>query len=536
MKRFLLLCLSVLLLLPFLIIAQERVDLSVVSRIRHEAFENSKVMDHMFYLTDANGHRLAGSPGYRRAAEWAMKRLAEYGMADAHLEKFEFGQGWENTRFSAHIIEPNYQPLIGAPQAWTASTEGTLQAEAILAPIRSEADFEKWKGKLAGKVVLMDKEKELSVSERPLTRRYTPDELDQMFLAPDPGQRSPYQAQMRVRMAQMGYPAMTMEQMREFRKKLNAFLKEEKAAAVFSMPFTGDGGTVFGGAAGSREVKDPIPPATIALTPEHYNRIVRLLEKKIPVKVELDVKNAFYTEDLNSFNVIADVPGTRKKDEIVMVGAHLDSWHLAQGATDNAAGVAVMMEAVRILHSLGFKLDRTVRIGLWGAEEQGLLGSKAYVKAHFADPETMKPTSEHAKLDAYYNFDNGTGKIRGVYLQGNDMVRPIFEAWLAPFKDLGASTLSIRDTGGTDHLSFDAVGLSGFQFIQDAVEYSTRTHHSNMDSYDRIQKSDLMQASAIVASFIYNTAMRPEMMPRKPLPPAKPKPAEGRKAETPSGS
>jgi carboxypeptidase Q len=268
--------------------------------------------------------------------------------------------------------------------------------------------------------------------------------------------------------------------------------------------------------AGSRDAKEP-GPVSVALANEHYNRLARLLEKDILVKLELNVQTKFY-EKADGENVVAEIPGRAKKDEIVMLGAHLDSWQAGTGAADNAAGVAVAMEAVRILQALNLKMDRTVRIGLWDAEEEGLIGSREYVKAHFADRETMERKPEHAKLSCYFNFDNGSGKIRGVYLQGNDMVRPVFEAWLAPFHDLGATTVSIRNTGGTDHLSFDAVGLPGFQFIQDPLDYMSRTHHTNMDTYERVQKGDLMQAAAVMASFVYNAATRPEMLPRKPMP------------------
>jgi Zn-dependent M28 family amino/carboxypeptidase len=261
----------------------------------------------------------------------------------------------------------------------------------------------------------------------------------------------------------------------------------------------------------------------VALTLEHYDRIARLIEKKIPVTLQFDIENRMDDENHDSFNVTAELPSGRPNDEIVMVGAHLDSWTGGTGATDNAAGSAVALEAMRILKALDVKLPRTVRIGLWSGEEEGLLGSRAYVKEHFADRETMALKPEHARLSGYFNLDNGTGKIRGVYLQGNDMMRPIFEAWLAPFKDLGVDAISIRNTGGTDHLSFDAVGLPGFQFIQDPVEYSTRTHHSNMDLYDRLQQPDLIQASAIMAAMVYDTAVRGERLPRKALPKPEPK-------------
>jgi carboxypeptidase Q len=270
-----------------------------------------------------------------------------------------------------------------------------------------------------------------------------------------------------------------------------------------------------------------VGPPSAAITPEHYNRIARLLAHKLPVKVEFNIQNELFEDAKESMNVVAEIPGNSKKDELVMLGAHLDSWHGGTGATDNAAGSAVMMEAIRILKALDLKMDRTVRLGLWGGEEEGLLGSKAYVKDHFGDPETMKLGAEHAKLAGYFNYDNGTGKIRGIYLQGNDMVRPIFEEWLKPWHDMGATTVSVRNTGGTDHQSYDAVGLPGFQFIQDPMEYGTRTHHSNMDVYDRIQAADLMQAAAIIADFVYNTANRAEMLPRKPLPKARPARREG---------
>lgn len=324
---------------------------------------------------------------------------------------------------------------------------------------------------------------------------------------------------------------MSREEVQAMRKKINGFLASEQVAAVLSYGYAGDDGTVFGSSAGSREVKDPLPPTSIVVTPEHYNRIYRLVSHNIPVKLDLDVKTEIL-EPKDSVNVVAEIPGGAKKDEIVMLGAHLDSWQGGTGATDNGAGSAVMMEAMRLLKTLNLKLDRTVRMALWGGEEEGLLGSKAYVKEHFADPETMKVTSEHAKLDGYFNVDNGSGRIRGIYLQGNDMCRPIFEQWFSAFRDMDADAITIRDTGGTDHLSFDAVGLPGFQFIQDELEYSTLTHHSNMDVYDHASPNDLKQAATIVAAFVYLTANRPEMLPRKPLPP--PHPAPKTAAEEPN--
>ncbi len=309
-------------------------------------------------------------------------------------------------------------------------------------------------------------------------------------------------------------------------ERLTALLHDEGAAAVLSADQRGTGGIVFAENAGRWGKDAAAPPAWVVLQPESYYRIARLVERKIPVKVELEVAAAFNDDTPDGVNVVGEIPGGKKKDQVVMLGAHLDSWHSGTGATDNAAGCAVALEAMRILKALNLTMDRTVRLALWSGEEQGLYGSRGYVKEHFGDPVTMAVKPEHAKLAAYFNVDNGTGKIRGVYLQGNDMVRPIFESWLAPFRDLGATTLSIRNTGGTDHQSFDDLGLPGFQFIQDPLDYGSRTHHSNLDVYDHIAPADLMQASAVLASFVYEAATRPEMLPRKPLPKPLPKAKE----------
>ena len=516
--------------LPLLVFAAEKVDLSVIHRIKTEAFEHSKVMDHMFYLTDVNGPRLTGSPNFKAAGDWAVARLKEYGLVNVKEEKWgPFGRGWVNKHFEAALVEPQYAPMIGFPLAWTASTNGTVTGEPMRVNIRTEADFEKYKGKLKDKIIMMQPAKEIGFVTSPLGHRYTNDELstEAEFPLPGPSALGP-------RRPNFGNfdPNMTpeerrkaMEERRKFQDKLAEFLKNEGVLVELSAGYNGDGGTVFGSSGGSYDPKKPVALPAVVVTPEHYNRIVRLMDHKIPVKLSFNIRNEIIDQNQDSFNIVGEIPGNAKKDEIVMLGGHFDSWHGGTGATDNAAGSAVAMEAVRILKALDLKMDRTVRIALWGGEEEGLLGSRAYVKEHFADPEVMKTTAEHAKIAGYFNLDNGTGKIRGVYLQGNDMVRPIFESWLAPFKDLGATTLTIRNTGGTDHLSFDAVGLPGFQFIQDPMEYSTRTHHSNMDVYDHIQPGDLMQASAIMASFVYNTAMRDEMLPRKPLP--KPQPRRG---------
>jgi hypothetical protein len=511
--------------------ADEKVDLGVINRIKAEEFENSKVMDHAFYLTDVYGPRLAGSPGYKAAAEWAAREMEKWGLSHVRLEKFSFGRGWTNSRFTASMKEPQYVPLIGAARPWSPGTNGPVAGEPVVAQICNDADMEKFKGKLRGKIVLLQQPTPVVPETAAAMRRYTDAELAAEAMAPDPSPRSPFSSPIPAAprgRARGGCPAeqrvpgqpYDREAAQKQRNKTNKFLTDEGVLVAVSPSYNGEGGLVFSSAAGSRDEKDPLPPPSVALTAEHYDRIARLIQRKQPVRLEFDIQNRFLDDSKDSFNVTAELPGNGKKDELIMLGAHLDSWSFGEGATDNAAGSAVMLEVMRVLKTLDLQMARTVRIGLWGGEEEGLLGSKAYVADHFADPADMKVKPEHGKLSGYFNFDNGTGKIRGVYLQGNDMMRPIFEAWLAPFRDLGATTVTIRNTSGTDHLSFDAVGLPGFQFVQDPVEYSTRTHHSNMDVYDRLQSADLIQASAIISSVVYHAAMREEMLPRKPLPKA----------------
>ena len=522
---------------PFLC-AEEKVDLAVINRIKTEEFQNSKVMDHAFYLTDVYGPRLTGSPGYKAAGEWAVREMTKWGLANARTEKFAFGRGWSNVRFVASTKEPQYTPLIGAARPWSPGTNGPVAGEPILAQICNDADMEKFKGKLKGKIVLLQQPSPVTPETQTVMRRFTDTELAAEAMAPDPSPRSPFAYPIPSGNrpgARGGCPAeqrtpgqpFDREAAQRQRNKINKFLTDEGVLVAVSPSYNGQAGLVFSSAAGSRDPNDPLPPPSVALTAEHYDRIARLIQRKQPVTLEFDIQNRFYDDTKDSFNVTAELPGTTRKDQIVMVGAHLDSWAFGSGATDNAAGSAVMMEVMRVLKTLDLKLPRTVRIALWGGEEQGLLGSKAYVADHFANPADMKLKPEHEKLAGYFNFDNGTGKIRGVYLQGNDMMRPVFEAWLAPFKDLGATTITIRNTSGTDHLSFDAVGLPGFQFIQDPVEYSTRTHHSNMDVYDRLIPSDLMQASAIIASVVYHAATREDMLPRKQLPKPQPPRVQG---------
>ncbi len=521
-RTFTAVCLTVAAAVPLALLAEEKVDLSVVNRIKNEAFTNSQVMDTMFYLTDVYGPRLTASPNFKAAGDWAVKRLSSYGLVNVKEEKWgPFGRGWQCKYFEAHMVEPQFSAIVGIPLAWTEGTNGSVTGEPILAPIHTEADMEKWKGKLKGKIVLLSDPRDLTLPLTAEGRRYTDAELATQAEAPEPGHTGLYGGG--GGRGNGGAPPLSREERQRLQDKIYGFLRDEGVLLTMAESPNGSGGTIFAAAGGSYDPKRPMSVPGVGLMPEQYNRIARLVQHKIPVKLEFNIQNQFYNDNPDSFNIVGEIPGTGPhKDELVMLGAHFDSWHGGTGATDNGAGSAVMIESVRILKSLNLPMDRTVRIALWGGEEEGLLGSRAYVKEHFGDPKTMKLTGEQAKLSGYFNYDNGTGKIRGVYLQGNDMMRPIFEAWFAPFKDLGATTISIRNTGGTDHLSYDAVGLPGFQFIQDPMDYETRTHHSNMDVYDRIQPGDLMQASAIIASFVYNTATRPEMLPRKPLPAPQP--------------
>jgi carboxypeptidase Q len=492
----------------------EKLDLDAIYRIKDEGLQRSKVMEIESYLTDVYGPRLTGSPNMKEAGDWAQKTMKDWGLANVHAESWPFGRGWQNQLFVAMAMTPRAYPLIGYPKAWTPGTNGPVTAEAVIAVINEEKDFATFRGTLRGKFVLGTAMRDVPAHFEAPGQRYTDAELADLSKQPEASGRGG-----------RGGRGGNFQAVQDFNKKKTQFWIDEGIAALLDIS-RGDGGTLFVQSGGSRDPKDPPSPPQVVIAVEQYGRIVRTLEKKIPVTLSLNIDNKFYDADLNSFNIVGELPGTDKADEVVMLGAHFDSWHTGTGATDNAAGSAVMMEAMRLLKVSGVKLRRTVRIGLWGGEEEGLLGSKEYVKAHYGDPATMQLKPEHAKLAGYFNVDNGTGLIRGVYLQGNEAVAPIFQQWMEPFRNMGMTTLTIRNTGGTDHLSYDAVGLPGFQFIQDEVEYNARTHHSNMDVYERIQANDMMRNAVIVASFVMNTANRDEKLPRKPLP--KPTPPSGR--------
>jgi hypothetical protein len=503
----------------------------------------------------------------KRANEWTRDQMTKWGLQNAHLEPWgPFGRGWTLKRFSAQVIEPTAIPLIAYPKAWSPGLASPVTADVIYFDAKTEADFEKFKGKLAGKIILTAPLREVAAHFEAPGTRLNEKELLALADAPEPrqgGGRGNFGNNAAFRAAADLAAA-----------KLRFFQTEN--AAVLVDPGRGDGGTIFVQSASvPQPPRDPnatapafgrgtppydksAPKVTLQLVVaiEHYNRIVRMLQAGEPVRMTVDLSVAWQDADLMGYNTIAEIPGTDLKDQIVMLGGHMDSWHSGTGATDNAAGCAVAMEAVRILQTLGLKPRRTIRIALWSGEEQGLLGSRAYVAEHFGSMQnpatsaapatgggnnnamgggngngngngtaqaapTLVKKAEYDNLSGYFNLDNGTGKIRGVYLQGNEGIRSLFRQWLAPFRDMGATTLSVSNTGGTDHLSFDGIGLPGFQFIQDEIEYDTRTHHSNQDVFDRIQADDMKQAATIMAAFIYQTAMRDEKLPRKPAPGAR---------------
>jgi hypothetical protein len=496
---------------------QERIDTAAILKIKEEGFQRSQVMSMMSWLTDVYGPRLTGSPITKRAGDWTIEQFNKWGLSNAKYEWWgPFGRGWVNDRMVAQVTAPVAFPVIGYPGAWSDGTNGLISTDVVLVPstVRTAGDFAPFRGKLKGKIVVSQPAPEVAPLFNAPGRRYTKEELDAMSnpYPPAAGRRGGFPGQRGAQPAAgggAGGPPIN----------LAVCFADEGVAAVLS-PGRGNGGNVFPGGNGSRAADAPRAVPQVSLAAEHYGRIYRILEKGIPVKMDLDVRNSFFTNDLNSFNVVAELPGTDKADEVVMVGAHFDSWQSGTGATDNAAGSAVMMEAMRILKTLNLPMRRTVRIGLWTGEEQGLIGSREYVTAHFGDRATMQLKPEHAKFDAYYNVDNGTGAIRGIYLQGNAAVGPIFSQWM---RILNSDSISVGhiapgNTGGTDHQSFDAVGLPGFQFIQDPVEYDSRTHHSSQDLYERIQATDMKHNAVAVATFVYLTANRDELLPRKPLP------------------
>ncbi len=567
----------------------------VTAQIRDEGMNHSQVMETLSYLTEVVGPRLTASPNHRRANEWTREKLTSWGLTNAHLESWgPFGRGWSFKRFSAEVVEPQAIPVIAVPNAWSPGLDKPITAQVVYIDSGATTDFEAYKGKLKGAIVLNGRVRELKPRFEPLATRFGETNLLRLanagaprsFTSPPvrtgPPPRRTFEAAAepvvvtRDEARRTGPTNAAPSSSNPSRPgpgprgrsggRLLSFLVNEGAALLISPSPMGDGGTLFVGAAslpfpesqGTNRLSftnSPRPwstnaPATlpqITLATEDYNRLVRMVQHGEKVKMAVDLQVEFQNGDLMAYNTIADIPGTDLKDEIVMLGGHLDSWHAGTGATDDAVGVAVAMEAARIIKQLGLKPRRTIRVGLWAGEEQGLLGSRAYVAKHFgywtnapdqralrtpkdeADNNAARPSgtnappprklvrlAEYEKLSAYFNLDNGGGKIRGIYLQGNEAVRPIFRRWLEPFRDLDAETITLSNTGGTDHIPFDAVGLPAFQFIQDPLDYFSRTHHSNEDLLDRIQSEDAKQAATILATFVYNAAMLDERLPRKP--------------------
>src|ERR1700735_2788014 len=517
--------------------ATETLDLTMYQRIRDEGLAHSHVMEYGSGLADGIGPRLTGSPNLKRANEWTRDQFSAMGCSNAHLEDWgEFGMGWRQLNTWVRMSAPDTAVFIAQALPWSPSSHGPINGRAVWMDAKDEKDLEKYKGKLSGKIVLFGEMREVKAGDKALFERRDEANLKQLAEYP-------------VHVGQQEDSFQTFIKRVEFREKVGQFLAAEHAAGVV-VPSRdgrnngGSGGTIFDdGGSGmgwftyKREHAEALPIVVMAI--ENYGRIYRLLKANVPVTVEMDVETEFTGDHEHGFDTIAEIPGTdpKLKDEVVMVGGHLDSWASATGATDNGAGTVVAMEVMRILNALHVQPRRTIRVGLWTGEEQGEFGSYGYVKQHFGyvplstEPEQLKlpdfmrkPAGavqvkpEQQKISGYFNLDNGSGKVRGVYLQENASVGPIFQQWIAPLEDLGVSTLTMRNTGGTDHEAFDSVGVPGFQFIQDMLDYGSRTHHSNMDTYERLQPDDLAQAAVVEAIFVYNTAMRDQMLPRKPLP------------------
>ena len=519
------------LVLPAILQSEQAIDTEVIAAIKSEGFQRSQAMEMVSWLSDVYGPRVTGTPAIEAAKDWAMVQMREWGLENVHEERFAFGKGWSLVRFHAHMIEPQVMPIIGYPKAWSSSTDGTVSAAVVRVDIRTADDIDRYRGTLEGAIVLPQPARDVAMLEADLVLR-----MDDALLA----EASKVPERPVSRTSGVSRRSRPTSRAPSLDDQVQAFYLQEGVLAVLDrgsdnvMVAGGpngsnlvwptqrvDGGTVFVGRGGPRDTRagNVVPSATIAV--EHYNRMLRILDKGLPVRVELNIETRFHDEtEPNGFNLIGEIPGTDLADETVILGAHFDSTQAATGATDNAAGSAAIMEAMRILRAVGARPRRTVRVALWGGEEQGLLGSRAYVRKHYGNRDTMQLTGDHASISAYYNIDNGAGRIRGIWLQENHSSAPIFRSWFTVLADLGVTTIGQRSTRGTDHLSFDAVGLPAFQFMQDRLEYNSRTHHSNMDFYDRVPRDDMVQIAVVAAIVAYNTAMLDERLPRKVLPKA----------------
>jgi carboxypeptidase Q len=532
--------LLVALLVPNFVFAQPAPDADAVAKIKDEGMKRSQAMATMRYLTDVIGARLTNSPAQRRANQWTKEQLEKWGMKNAAVDPWgEFGRGWELKRFNASVqVGGEYAPFRAYPKAWSPSTAGAITGDVVYVDATDEAGLEKYKGKLKGAIILTSQPREVKPGFEPSASRVSDENLSKAEAAkPQAAQQNQFQLN-----------AQQLAAARFNARKFRFYIEE--GAAVLIEPSTTDAGTIrVMGAnlppaansdgnpfAGNVRVYSKNAPATLpqlVAEVEQYNRLFRQVKQGTPAKMTVDLDVKFYDDDLQGYNTIAEIPGTDLKDEVVMIGAHLDSWHAAQGASDNGAGVTVVMEAMRIIQAAGLKPRRTIRIGLWTGEEQGLLGSRGYVAKNLATlgdgsdaaafgamaggRRTINKKPGYEKFAAYYNLDNGTGQIRGINMQGNETLRPIFKGWLEPFKEYSATTVTINSVGGTDHLAFDAVGLPGFQFIQDPIEYFPRTWHTTQDVYDRMLEEDLKRSSVIMATFAYNSAMTDAKLPRKEM-------------------
>jgi carboxypeptidase Q len=507
------------------------VDQATIARIRGEAVTQSQALDTHWWLSEGFGARATGTPGYQAAADWAMKKFNEWGLKNVHVERFPFGQGWSIDRFSAHLLTPQPAPLIGMPRWYSPSTKGTITADVVHVKAATEADLAKYKGQLVGKIVILQNTRAVRMLEDRIVLKMNEADWKEAMTLPEP---RPAATAPGAAAAPGAKPAMTPQQ---FAQLVRRFLVAEGAAAVLDRGSDSDlsaggsdlswqtqrvdGGTIFPGNGGSRDPKAPqqVPSATLAV--EHYNRLVRLLDHGQPVRMEVNIQTKFHPEtnpEGNAFNIIAEIPGSDLANEVVIMGAHFDTYPYATGATDNTTGSAAMIEAVRVIQKLGLKPRRTIRLALWAAEEQGLLGSREYVARHYFDPKTKTPKPEHQNVQAYFNLDNGTGRILGIWGQNNTGAMKSFEQWGAALKDLGWRNVSPRSVTQTDHGSFEEAGIPGFQFIQERLEYNSRTHHSNMDTFDHVQRDDVIQQGAVAAVFAWYAANAPEKLPRKVKP------------------
>ena len=474
--------------------AQEPVDRAMIAKITAEANDHSKIGETFNHFVNMVGGRLAGSKAHKESAEYARMKLAEWGIKDAHLEPFPFGRGWELQQFTLEMTAPRYFPLTGFPEAWTPSTKGTVTAPAIYLGEKTAAEIEAMGDKLKGAIIL---------AQKPQLAFITKDRIQPALSAEavrsgaPPAERSEYTTPLRA---------------------MEPILRKYGAAAVLRAS-QGEHGTFF--VQGGQRTTAPDATPSVVVVAEQYNMLVNAVKGGLPVQLRLALQTQLSSADTNSYNVIAEIPGTDPVigKEVVLIGAHLDSWHSATGATDNADAVSAAMEAMRILQTLGVKPRRTIRIAIWSGEEEGLLGSAAYAAAHYAGPANKQAFDN---LSVYFNDDPGTGPTYGWYMENNQPAKAIFDAWLEPLKAQGAVKNVIGPIGSTDHLSFARLGLPGFTAIKDYDTYDVREHHTNADFAERVSEAGLKQSAIVLATFAYHAAMRDEKIPRMPLAPAAP--------------